>query len=97
MPTMRHERVDDPSTQLKAIEVALLVGKMGMFTIANKILYRYNHHRPEDLMEYPGTAYFLSVQFVIGPVIYLTVAMVRYLKSPSLRQYVARVVTSYKF
>ena len=35
---------------------------MVMFIIANVILAKYNQHKPEDLMEYPGMVYYLAVQ-----------------------------------
>ena len=86
----RFERQDEVHPHKKDLEIFLLVCKMSLFSIANYILQRFNEHRPEDLMQYPGIVYCLLVQFGISPTLYGIIVGVRYFRSGSLRDYAMR-------
>ena len=86
----RFEVQDEPDSHQKSLEIILLVGKMAAFVTFIFIIHQFNEMKPEDLMEYPGKAYCLIIQFGAAPTIWGIIVGVRFWRSQSLRSYFTR-------
>ena len=68
----------------------MLIGKLVLFIVGNYIVLEFNKQKPEDLMKYPGFGYCLVMHFGLGQLLYMAIVAMRYYRSRSLREYVAR-------
>ena len=81
---------DDEASHKRSLEVLLLIGKLVMMFIRNSLAMKRDQLKPEDFMEYPGFGYFLLLRIIFIPFVYMAIVTMRYFRSRSLREFVAR-------